>query len=209
MFHMAACESADGEFANYKPAERMLVAQHFRDIIARTDLVSTASGVDPEAWEEIANGPVRDFLGPASEVCFEHCLARVQDYIFDHSDHKVAVLFDKGIENQRLHDVIQLYRDHADSRVEFCSIGFGKVIEFCPLQAADIVATQNYWLAQEWLGIRPSGKDPDVAFRHSFRKKQFEGMILDRSAIAAEVARRGPDGRLRPVANVLMTTGNR
>ena len=170
-----------------QPAERMLVAQHFRDIVKRANLASTASAIDVTAWDDGRKGDVSDFLGPASEMCFENCLQRLQDYLFDQADGAIAVMFDQGINNSRLRKRIDFYKQIVDSRVEFRSITFGEVSKFCQLQAADIVATQNYWIAQNWLGIRPDGKDPDVAFRRSFDDKPFEGLILDRSAIASEI----------------------
>lgn len=210
MFHMSHCEAAEGEFRDYKPVERMLVAQHFRDIMARTNLASTASAIDVVAWDDLVKGSVRDFLGPALEKCFVNCLDRVRDYSFDHEQGKhVEVVFDEGIENGRLHEIIDIYTDQQLGRVNFFSIKFGKVKCIYPLQAADIVATQNYWLAQEYLGIRAAGKDPDIAFRKSFSTKPSEGLILDKSAIEEELRHRGPDGRLLPVANVLMTRGTR
>jgi hypothetical protein len=209
MFHMAACEAADGEFAQYKPVERQLAAQHFRRIIADADLASYASAVEVKAWDDLVVGQVRNFLGPAMAFCFEHCLQRVQDHVFDHQDHKVAVVFDQGIDRSRLHDIIDLYKNISDSRVEFVSITFAKVADVYPLQAADVIATQNYWLAQEALGIRPSDKDPDISFRHSFAERAAEGLLMGRAEIETELRHRGPDGRLLPVSNVLMTRGNR
>ncbi len=211
MFHMAACEAADGEFSDYRPAERALVAQHFRNIIRRSELASTASSIDVAAWDDLVRGPVRDFLEPALEKCFMNCLDRVRDFAFDHREGKhIAVVFDQGIENARLHHLIDLYKARPeDTRVNFCSITFGKVKALYPLQAADIVATQNYWLAQEWLGVRIAGKDPDISFRAAFKDRLSEGMILDREAIKEDLRHRGPDGHLLPPENILMTRGTR
>jgi hypothetical protein len=69
---------------------------------------------------------------------------------------KIAVIFDQGIENERLREVADLYKKHASGRREFVSITFATVENIYPLQAADIIATQNYWMAQEWMGIRPT-----------------------------------------------------
>ena len=195
-FHMAACEAADEEFRSYRPPERMLVAQHFRRHIAECDLVSTSSVVDVLAWDELVTGPVREFLGPAIEICFVNCLDRARDLVSNspYGD-KIAVVFDQGIENERLHKVVDLYKKYSRGRRELVSITFDKVENIYPLQAADIIATQNYWMAQEWMDIRPT-KDPDIAFRHAFRGRSIEGLIFDREAIINELRRRGPDGFL-------------
>jgi hypothetical protein len=210
MFHMAECEAARGEFFAYNKAEKALVAQHFRRLIANAGLASTASAVDVAAWDDLVVGPVRDFLGPAIEPGFVHCLTRARDYAWDHPEgRQIAVVFDQGIENDRLHKIIDYYTDYSDSRVEFCSVTFAKVKNVYPLQAADIIATQNYWMAQEYMGIRAAGKDVDFSFRKLFADKPAEGLLLDRAAIAEDLRHRGPDGKLLPVANVLMTRGDR
>jgi len=49
----------------------------FRDIIIRSGLASTASGVDRVAWDELVTGPVRRLLGSALQPCFLNCLDRV------------------------------------------------------------------------------------------------------------------------------------
>jgi hypothetical protein len=209
MFHMAACEAADGEFRDYKPVERQAVAQNFRDIIAGANLASTASGVDVAAWDDLVKGEARQFLGSAMEKSFINCLDRVCDFVFDNEDPQVAVVFDQGIESDRLHEVIDIYKKYNDRRVEFCSITFGRVKAIYPLQAADIIATQNYWLAQEYLGMRQTGKSVDISFRNKFKDKPSEGLILDREGIAQDISRRDSRGRLYPEQNFLRRRGIR
>jgi hypothetical protein len=159
--------------------------------------------------DDLVTGPVREYLGSALEFSFEHCLQRVQDHVFDHESHKVAVVFDQGIDNSRLHIIIDFYKKICDGRVEFTSITFAKVSDVYPLQAADTIATQNYWLAQEALGIRSSEKDPDISFRKLFAESPAEGLLMGRQEIEKELLHRGSDGRPLPVSNVLMTRGNR
>ena len=187
----------------------MLVAHHFRRHIAECDLAHTSSVADVAAWDELVTGEVREFLGPAIEICFVNCLDRARDFAFDHPyGAKIAVVFDQGIENPRLHTIIDMYKKYGRDRPEFVSITFGKVKEIYPLQAADIIATQSYWMAQEWMNIRMT-KDADVYFRHSFKGRRGEGLIFDREAIINELRRRGPDVKLLPVPNPLMNIGTR
>jgi hypothetical protein len=210
MFHMAACEAADREFRDYKPVERQAVAQNFRKIIANSGLASTASAVDVAAWNDLVVGPARDYLGPAIEPGFAHCLTRARDFAWDHPEgRQIAVVFDQGIENSRLHKIVAMHTDFHDSRVEFCSIEFASVKCNYPLQAADIIATQNYWIAQNFMGLRAPGRDVDYSFRKLFADKPAEALLLDRQAIVEDLKHRGRDGRLLPVANILMTRGDR
>jgi hypothetical protein len=190
-FHMADCEASQGEFRGYRPPERMLVAQHFRRHIAECGLAHTSSSVDVAAWDQLIIGTIKELLGPAIEVCFVNCLDRARQ-ITAHGD-MIAVVFDQGLQTDRLYRVIDLYKKHAGDKI--VSITFGKVKDIYPLQAADIIVTQHYWMAQEWMNIRPT-KDPDVAFRHVFKGRPGEGLIFDREAIINERKRRGPDGRL-------------
>ena len=196
MFHMAECEASRGEFRDYKLPERMLVAQHFRRHIAECDFAHSSSVVDVVAWDELVTGPVRELLGPAIEVCFVNCLDRAKEFASGspYGD-KIAIEIDQGLENDRLHKVIDLYKKHGGNRPEFVSITFGKVKDIYPLQAADIIATQNYWMAQEWMDVR-STADADIGFRHAFRGRRIEGLVLDREAIINENKRRGPDGKI-------------
>jgi hypothetical protein len=198
MFHLGPClrADADSEFRDYKPVERELVARNFRDIVHGSQLASTASAVDLEAWDELVTGPVREFLGSGLETCFVNCLDRARDYAFDHPEgDRIAVMFDQGIENGRLREIVDM---HSDAEHAFCSITFGAVRSHYPLQAADIIATESYWYADRWLWSEGSA-EPRPPFRQFYEQMPAEGLILDRHGILEELKRRGPDGRLLPM----------
>lgn len=151
MFHAAPCKGGWGEFEGYNHGERDWVTKEFRDIIINSDLISTASAIDRAAWDELIQGPIRNVLGDALEACFGNCIDRTIMAAKESPDgDKIAVVFDRGIESQRLRDMADLYmRPLANPRI--VSVTFSKVEQFLPLQGADMAATETYWSAQEWL----------------------------------------------------------
>jgi hypothetical protein len=211
MYHLRPCIFGRDDFVSYKPVERELTARHFRDIIHACGLASTASAVDRVAWDELVTGERRELLGSAIEPCFIHCLDRARDFAFDHPEgDRIAVMFDRGIECDRLYRIIKLYMQHTDLNIrhDFCSITFGRVIDFYPLQAADIIATESYWHADRWLATNGSA-EPRPPARQFWERMPSEGQIMDRQAIIDDLNRRNPDGSLPPPPNVLLTRGLR
>jgi hypothetical protein len=178
-FHLSPCLNGQGEFAYYKPVEREAVARNFRDIIHRSKLASTASAVDRSAWDELVIGSTRDLLGDAIQPCFIHCLDRATDLTPD--GYEIAIMFDEGIANERLHKIIDLYKAYSAREIkrDFCSVTFGKVRKILPLQGADIIATESYW---HWLATNGS-TEPRPPFISFIERMPAEGLTLDRAEI--------------------------
>jgi hypothetical protein len=194
-FHLSHCAAKDGEFRDYRQVECDFLTAEFRRIIARSDLISTASVIDRSAWDELIVGPLRDVLGGALEPCFINCIDETIKVAKVHPDgRKIAIVFDRGIESERLRQIADMYtRPLADPWI--ASITFAKVENVLPLQGADMAATESFWHAQNWL----SGGDDSSArlhFQDYMKSIRGEGLIIDRPAILAEVSRRGPDGFL-------------
>jgi hypothetical protein len=195
-FHLRPCILGYDDFSEYKEVERELTARHFRDVIHNANLISTASVVDGRAWSELVVGPYRDVLGSAISFCFLHCLDRARAFALNHPEgEKIAVMIDRGIECDRLHLIIDAFRNYSDIEEKFCSITFGKVNDHFPLQGADIIATESYWYAEKWLQSGGSA-EPRPPFRHFFENMPSEGIMLDRQGILNDLSRRGPDGKI-------------
>jgi hypothetical protein len=92
-------------------------------------------------------------------------------------------MFDKGIESDELHDIIDKY---LWSQPEVVSVTFGRVEKFIPLQAADMIATESYWHTRSSAARLP--------FQHYLRHAKAAGLIFDRQAIIDELARRDANG---------------
>jgi hypothetical protein len=200
MFHLSACAGRwpDSEFADYSDAEQDAVIRDFRQIIIDAKLTSTATAVDRKAWDALVIGPYREVLGPALNQCFVNCVDSCLR-IVEPSTHgfMLAVMFDKGIWTAALQGIADAFYFP-----RLVSVNFGRVEHVLPLQGADIVATENYWHAAQWLKLGDAAL-PRPHLRHYLDNMLHEGLILDREAIVKEIARRGPDGRVPDVSEQL------
>lgn len=190
-FHLSDCAGRwpKSEFANYSNAEQDAVIHDFRQIIIDCELISVACAIDKKAWDDLVVGPYRAVLGGAINHCFIRC---VQDMLetLSHTtrDHSVAVMLDKGIYAPFIQGVADAFE-----REKLVSVSFGRVEKFLPLQGADIVATENYWFAAQWLKLRDAAM-PRPHLRHYLDHMLHQGFILDRAAIEGEIRQRRPDG---------------
>ena len=197
-FHLSHCVGHYGEFANYSFAESEALRHDFRQIILSSNLRQLSLAIPCADWDELVVPPYRDFMGTAEEACFVKFIERSMGVVraAGVKGLKIAYVYDKGRESYRLEYLTSLLKKHADSRPEFGSFTFARVADMPPLQAADTIATENYWAVQKWIA------DGDVSnasihFKRLLEGMAGEGMILDREAIQGEIDRRGPDGRLR------------
>jgi len=191
-FHLSHCNAKSGEFSGYSDAEQDAVIHDFREIILNAKLTSMASCVDRRAWNELVVGGYRDVLGDALSVCFFDCIdevVRIVQPVYGHD--KIAIIFDEGIWSQRLQTIGEQWNNH---QLDIVTVTFAQISEVLPLQGADIVATENYWHALDWLK-RGDDALPRPHLRHYLANMLHQGRILDREAIQNEIARRGPDGR--------------
>lgn len=195
MFHLSHCAATDGEFKTYSRAESDAVIHDFRQIIIDAKLTSTASAVDRKAWDDLVVGPYRQVLGEAVDICAENCVAETIRIANPHPEgDKIAFVFDRGIWTQRLKDITDEYT-FPMGRPRIVSVNFLAVADVLGLQGADIVATESYWHAL--LVLRDGyGAPPRAHLRHFLENMLSEALILDREAIANEIGRRGPDGRV-------------
>jgi hypothetical protein len=184
-FHLSACMAGSDAFRDYRPVEREALAGEFRDLIIEAGLGATASAIDRVAWDELVVGRIRHLLGPALQPCFLKCIDRAMEYAkaWGSAGDQIAVMFDKGIESDELHDIIDKY---LWSQPEVVSVTFGRVEKFIPLQAADMIATESYWHTRSSAARLP--------FQHYLRHAKAAGLIFDRQAIIDELARRDANG---------------
>jgi hypothetical protein len=195
MFHLSACAGRwpKSGFEDYSDAEQDAVIHDFRQIIIDCMLTSIASAIDRKAWEDLVIGPYRDVLGSALSICFADCIAETNRIANPRPDiDTIAVVFDKGIWSERLQTIGDEWT-YPPGRPRMLSVNFAAVPDVLPLQGADIVATENYWHAVEWLKLGDAAL-PSAHLRHYLANMLHQGRILDREAIAAEIRRRGPDG---------------
>jgi hypothetical protein len=68
-------------------------------------------------------------------------------------------------------------------RPRIVSLNFAQVVDVLPLQGADIVATESYWHAIEWLKLGDAAL-PRAHLRHYTANTYYEASILDREMIS-------------------------
>jgi hypothetical protein len=195
-FSMAQCRAHQGEFLDYSQAESDAVTHDFRQIIIDTELASTVSVVDREAWDELIVGKLREVLGDAEQPCFINCIDRSCEWAAEQpGDDRINLVFDRGRKSKPLEEVIKLYENNARFPM-LSSIKFAEVAKTPPLQAADMVVTESFWYAQQWLENACTAA-ARAHFRNYIRNMRCEGQIIGRPDIEAEVRRRGSDGLAR------------
>jgi hypothetical protein len=148
-FHLSHCRARDGEFREYSEPESDWVTREFREIIASSGLISTASAVNNLAWSELVVGPVRKRMETPLVQCFVNCIDEAIKITKVHpGGPKLALIFDQGIETDRLREITDIYGRHIGGNPWIVSTTFAKVELTLPLQGADMTATESYWQAQ-------------------------------------------------------------
>lgn len=197
MFHLSNCRACVGEFRGYSRAESDAITRDFRQIMIESGLVSTASAVDRVAWDDLVTERVRDVLGDALQAAFVNCMDRAFAFAANHPQTQTfSVHFDQGIRTPKLVSIAEHYTLHAGGKPWLRVVDFRSVGETPPLQAADMIATETYWHALDWIkdGANASAR---AHFQRWIERELGEGLIMDRAEIAAEITRRNDDGSLR------------
>jgi hypothetical protein len=183
-FHLVDCNAGGGYFIDYKLAERDLLIHDFRQIIIDCKLISFAAAVDRKAWDELILGASRDRLGDGLAYCVDNCVQETIKVANGHKDgDRIAIVFDRGMWAPFLEQITKPYT-YPLGRPQVVSITALSVQDCLPLQGADIVATENYYHAVEWLRLGDETL-PRAHFRHYLDNMIHQGVILDRSGIAA------------------------
>jgi hypothetical protein len=183
MFHLSHCNARDGEFQGYSEGERDAITHDFRKILIDAGLISTASAIDLNAWDELVVGPYRDDLGDALGICVENCLAETIRVAGTHPEgDDVVAVFDQGMSSQRIREITDRFTFPL-GRPRLLSVAFEKVENTLPLQGADVVATESYWqginILQNGLGAAPRAH-----LRHYLDNMFAQGLIVGRDEIS-------------------------
>jgi hypothetical protein len=181
-FGLADCERQRNEFFGYSVAESDLLQNEMREIIVKHRLLGVCYSVDRRAWDRLVKGRARELLGDAEVACFSACfegaVERANKYF--PQEHMLSLHFDQGRQSPKLHGIIQIVRTEYSGKPELVNISFDLVEKVAPLQAADVIATENYWHAKGVLDGKPS---PRPHFDHFLKRVSTEGYILEESQI--------------------------
>lgn len=182
-FSLADCERHRGEFQGYSRSESDLLQNEMREIIVKHKLLGVAYSVDRNAYDRIITGTARQFLGGDAEVvcfsaCFNGAIERAVQY-FPH-EKMLSLHFDQGRKSPKLDAIIAHVQGRYYGLPELVNISFDLVEKFTPLQAADIIATENYWHA---CGVISGELGPRRHLAHFLTRVSTEGYILDEAQI--------------------------
>jgi hypothetical protein len=155
-FHLTECEHGSGEFLGYSRADSDALQRDFREIIYASGVVGVAYCIDREAYDRVVADPkAREFLGDPEQTTFGACWtgALQQARHFFPDEQEVTLVFDyvMGPRLEKLRAVADRIEQAGDNKPRIVSAGLAKMIDTCPLQAADILATENYWDAKAFL----------------------------------------------------------
>ena len=182
-FHLSACNAKREEFESYSDAEQDAVMHDFRRILIDTDLISTASAIDRNAWNDLIVGAAREWLDDPINLCVENCIAETLRIANPHPDgDKIAVVLDRGIWTPRIKEITEEFT-FLLARPRVVSVTFARVEDCLPLQGADIPATESYWHAIKVLR-EGMGAQPRAHLKHYLQHMRAEGLIVDRAHLA-------------------------
>lgn len=181
-FSLSKCNGGHDAFEDYSLAERDLVQAEFRQIIVDHRLLGVAYAVDCQAWNRLATDAAKDRFGDAETICFSSCfngaIARALEYF--PAEKQLSLHFDNGRRSAKLSSIVDHVQAHYYGLPELVNIGFDVVEHVTPLQAADIIATENYWHAQGVINGNASAR-PHLA--HFLKRVSTEGYILDEAQV--------------------------
>jgi len=185
-FHLAECQARNGLFRDYKRPEADAIQHDFRQIIVDSGVVGISYCIDRLAYDRLVTGEAREFLGTAEQACFGACYKGAFQQAQKHfpQESEFAVVFDFVSDESRFADLRSIgerVEQEDDARPRLVGAGFAKVIHTTPLQAADIIATENYWDAKAFL--RDHERVSRAHFRHFLHRVHATGYIMREAEI--------------------------
>jgi hypothetical protein len=147
-FSVGDCRWADGEFRDYKPAERDALRYEMREIIQNSGVRPVAYTVPVGTYNKIIRGRVRRAYGPPDGIAFAAC-ADQAFRVAEANKLPLTCTFDKGQRRPWLNFLLEDADRRATDRGVKIGYAFGAVADHCGLQAADTIATEHYWYALE------------------------------------------------------------
>ena len=186
-FHLGPCRARQGEFADHNLAERDRVTYRFRSVILEIGFVTLAVAVDAVAWRELVVGDVAERLGKPEEYCLVTCIKALINTIRSRKPgEKVAIFIDKGVRDS-LSGWADFYRSQRDMFPEIDCFAYAPVRRVIALQGADMIATETFQYAREWL---KQGEDATANphFRPFIGRELTSGFMCGRNRIEDLVA---------------------
>lgn len=195
-FSLWDCQNAQREFCRYSRPESDLLTKEFREIIIESGVIGFAAAIDKIAWDELVTPQHRQNMGPAENFCLTGCVRSVLAAAkTDFNDEDIALIYDAG-RQPHLPERIERFDWSRDLDCpNVISFTWGKVADHTPLQGADMIATESYWFAKDWVLDQLS--QPRIHFQDYIKSAQGNGTFMTRELIVEELSRRNPDGTVK------------
>jgi hypothetical protein len=190
-FGLADCEGHHGEFAGYSEAESDLLQNECRELIVQAGVIGLAYAVERESWDRLAKGEAREFLGgDAESACFGGCFngAVERAVHFFPEDRMLSVHFDRGRKSPKLDALIDRVTKLYRGSPAIVNLSYNRVNDFSPLQAADIIATENYWHASS---VIAGNDNPRPHFAHFLQRVRTDGYLMQEPEILSTLKKHG------------------
>jgi hypothetical protein len=188
-FHLYSCRRGQGEFIDYKPAERDHLTHLFRRIIIDRGFVTLASAVDKAAWDELVVGEIAEQLGDPLGYCFFKCVELVVSTIrFRRTPGEPVHMFlDEG-SYHRVEDMAALFRMQKGLYPEIAGIAPAPVKAVIALQGADMIAYETFLYNIEW---KKHGEAAvaNAHFKEYLQRELSAGLFLNREGVEEMVGR--------------------
>lgn len=190
-FHLYDCVKGIGEFAEYTEPERSNLQYEFRKIISDSGLIGICFSIDRKAYARVVPDAAKEVVGDAEAVCFQACFAGAFELARKHFPEEIAMAlyFDRITNPKRraaLDAVVEQQRHQKFGTVPLINhVTFGEMVKYPPLQAADLIATEQCWFTQKLLGY-PS-PDRDGHFKSYQKLVQVTGRMMDEERIRQTV----------------------
>jgi hypothetical protein len=183
---MVDCQSHYNEFTYWNRVESDFLVQELGDIILDSGVFSVAKAVARKEWDGLVQGDWRKAWGDAEGYCVRTCYSEATRLAQALNFESMAVLFDdrpgQNHEVQKLFDIYRLAAQSQDSKVPLDSISFVRASRFYPLQAADLIAWEQYQCALDWMqnGVGPPKRR---LFRRLYDKTRFRLTLMRKHGI--------------------------
>lgn len=180
-FHMFDCKWGLGEFIGWSEAERNAVTHDFRQIILDCGVTGVSAAIARADYDELVTGEVRTWLGSADEVAFGSVISALDEL----KHHGLTLIFDDTGDGStaRYAHMYERYQAMFRLRKEplLSGVSFRSMLTTLPLQGADMIAWETYFLAAERL------KNPEAAPRPHLQRyietERFFAVFLTREHI--------------------------
>lgn len=145
-WHSVDCLHGRGEFYGWELGARDRARHNARQAIIDSGVVPVSFAVPREAWEQIVAPHAPIPLKSASAPAFTRC-GQAAAQLAQRRRTPIACIYDAGQSCENFNTILGWCNTWANDMGVQIAQGFRPVASYIGLQAADCIATENYWVA--------------------------------------------------------------